>query len=77
MNPFHPLSPIYPTDQEQLNHMIRAREAGLSAQPSLGQIIGSFMHGLPMAIAGKARAGYHGPGIPLGKLAPYLKNILR
>lgn len=23
------------------------------------------------------RAYYHGPGIPLGKLAPYLRNILR
>lgn len=22
-------------------------------------------------------SGYKGPGIPLGKLAPYLKNILR
>lgn len=45
-----------------------------AAHRSIGDIIGSFLQEPTFAMP---RTYYHGPSIPPGKLAPYLRNILR
>lgn len=78
-------NPFYtPTTQDEINRQLEARRSIMDAQYGIQQdprlieqIIGSAIQE-PLAIqSALSRRRHRGPGIPLGKLAPYLKNILR